>query len=223
MAQHRFNNNRLPSAQKPGNIEHNRRVSLTDAHHQCPLGWPRPPAAAAILCMFRTHNGNFSRSPLSYLEFVTFATRHTTAPRVSASALHGETIRENYGSRSLQVCRPPRANSPGACTPAVGARRSRTALRRRHKGGHGAMPPQLARAGTKAGLDAGEALHLLFANCAPADPPAACTVVANDPVGAEVRPDLDLPPGTDDEEQRRPGLSDLRNAEVRPRSHRRGR
>jgi hypothetical protein len=39
-----------------------------------------------------------------------------------------------------------------------------------------------------------------LANCAAADPPAACTVVANDPAGAEVCADLELPPGTDDEE-----------------------
>jgi hypothetical protein len=55
----------------------------------------------------------------------------------------------------------------------------------------------------KAGLAARDPRHPVFANCAPADPPTACKIAANDPAGAEVCAGLELPPGTD--ELQKPG------------------
>ena len=62
-------------------------------------------------------------------------------------------------------------------------------------------PPSHARASSNAGLDPRVARHLVFANCASADPPSACKLAANDLAGAEVCAGLELPTGTDEEER----------------------
>jgi hypothetical protein len=67
-----------------------------------------------------------------------------------------------------------------------------------------------ARANTNAGLAAPDATDALFAKCAPADPPTACKIAANDPAVAEVCAGLELPPGTEDEHESRA------NADVEP-------
>ena len=90
---------------------------------------------------------------------------------------------------------------------AVGHHESRQTRRRK------ARPPALGhneprrrapntRAGAKARHNSRLGTHLPFANCAHADPPTACKIAANDPVGAEVHAGLGLPPGTDDSRKR---------------------
>jgi hypothetical protein len=59
-----------------------------------------------------------------------------------------------------------------------------------------------ARASGKAGVVQPSIGVALIANCAPADPPTACKIAANDPAGAEVCAGLELTPGTDDKHER---------------------